>query len=180
MITILWEKRHMLTQDHTIRQQLPGFIQVIQEIYSNVPWESTDGFLKKVRFACKTTTTEMLINTLSCLEECSECSLPLLQDMRVTRDLILDWAPLHGRGYSHLRGYQPWNAGDGVYGEKKEGCHKVSTGWQTYLQLQVEEMDNLDLMSLYYSISGRKDTGKRHPYPQKPCGKKPLEVGGFV
>lgn len=98
----------------------------------------------------------------------------------MTRDLIPDWAPLHGRGYSHLRGYQPWNAGDGVYGEKKEGCHKVSTGWQTYLQLQVEEMDNLDLMSLYYSISGRKDTGKRHPYPQKPRGKKPLEVSGFV
>lgn len=58
---------------------------------------SHEGFSEKVRFTYKTTT-EMLINMLSCLERreknAPNISFPLLYDMCMTEDLIPDWASL--------------------------------------------------------------------------------------
>lgn len=59
----------MNTQDHSIRQDLPSIIQVIEEIYFRIGSErSRDGFLMKVRFICKTIT-KMLISRLSVLKK---------------------------------------------------------------------------------------------------------------
>lgn len=68
----------------------------------------------------------------------------------MTIDGIPDWAPLAmGVATVVSEGYQPRNAAAGGTGSRRDRCRKVYTGWQTYLQLQVEGRGNPDpIMSL--------------------------------
>lgn len=90
---------------------------------------SHDGFSEKVRFTCKTTT-EMLINMLSCLEGREKngpnISFPLLYDMRMTADLIPDWATLiMSVAAAIVEVTGPRTLGIEHTGSRSDRCHKV-------------------------------------------------------
>lgn len=96
VITILHEKEHVITQDHSARQQLPGALQAIQETTLRPSERSRDAFLEKARFTCRTMA-EMLTNRLFLGERekaALSISLPLLCGPCMTTPGTPDQHPL--------------------------------------------------------------------------------------
>lgn len=152
----------MNTQDHNIRQCLPGLIQVIWEIYSDRRWGFTTWFLG-----------EGEINLQDHNWSISKCVKPSWRKRRMLWIFLSPYLRLEILSFTGLLlpgDDQLWDAGDRACRLQKWQVWRQGLRWVANLPTApgAEGMGNLNMLSLCNSVGGQNDTGKRHLSQRSP------------